>query len=54
MKISSVLPDSIGRHLDDADRSGVHYECRRCGTTLSDDRGSCPACGSGDVAAIPL
>lgn len=32
----------------------VHRECRRCGTTLSPDHDSCPACGSNEIAAIDL
>jgi len=43
---------AIGR--DATDRPSVHYECRRCGTTLSKHDTDCSLCGSTDVAEIQL
>ncbi|SEP75017.1 hypothetical protein [Natrinema salaciae] len=54
MSVLDELIDRIGIPREPADRSSVHYECRRCGTTLSKRDASCPRCGSADVAAIPL
>ncbi|WP_225335527.1 hypothetical protein [Halomicrobium urmianum] len=34
-------------------RSGQFRECRRCGTTVDDDR-DCPACGSSDIVQYDL
>ncbi|ELY44533.1 hypothetical protein C495_11549 [Natronorubrum sulfidifaciens JCM 14089] len=43
------------KQYTDADRHAlVHYECRRCGTTLTADDTTCPVCGSDEVATIPL
>jgi len=30
------------------------YECRHCGTTLSEDAETCPTCGGEDVACYQL
>lgn len=30
------------------------YECRDCGTSLKNDRGECPACGSGAITDIQV
>ena len=35
-------------------RTDVHRECRTCGTTVSQEEATCPACGSTDIAEIPL
>ena len=32
----------------------IHYECRRCGQSLSHARIVCPTCGSDEIATIPL
>lgn len=35
-------------------RPDVHFECRHCGETLSKDDAACQACGSREIADIPL
>ncbi len=30
-------------------RSGAHYECRQCGTTVDVTTDECPACGSTNI-----
>lgn len=32
------------------DDDGELYECRNCGTTVSNDRDECPTCGSTEIA----
>lgn len=32
----------------------VLYECRNCGTSIEDDRETCPACGADEVAEYDL
>ena len=36
------------------ERTDVHRECRACGTTVSEIEATCPACGSIEIADIPL
>ena len=31
-------------------RRGIHYECRRCGTSVDVTADECPACGSARIA----
>ncbi len=44
----------IGIGRDPTEQPPVHYECRRCGKTLSKRDTVCPLCGSTDVAEIQL
>ncbi|WP_226479735.1 hypothetical protein [Natrinema amylolyticum] len=54
MSVFDELLDKIGIGRESTERTAVHYECRRCGTTLSRRDRACPSCGSEEVAAIPL
>ncbi|RZV10787.1 hypothetical protein BDK88_1971 [Natrinema hispanicum] len=44
----------IGIGRDSTEQPPIHYECRRCGKTLSKRDTVCPLCGSTDVAEIQL
>lgn len=54
MKVITALSNRLSylyeRYRDDA----LHHECRRCGRTLSGSHDACPACGSTEIATIPL
>ncbi|WP_339106455.1 hypothetical protein [Haloterrigena salinisoli] len=54
MTVLDELFDRIGGLREVGERTTVHYECRRCGLTLSKDAIGCPSCGSDEIAAIPL
>lgn len=50
------INDVVGRFADAVDCSAgeTHYECRDCGTTLSEEADACPACDSDDIAVVDL
>ncbi|WP_254768804.1 hypothetical protein [Salinilacihabitans rarus] len=52
----ALLAELLARVVggDESDPKRVHYECRRCGKTLSAQDGECPACESGEVVGIEL
>lgn len=54
MPVLIDLLNWIGDARSGVERTNVHYECRRCGTTLSTDEANCSSCGSTEIAAIPL
>ncbi|NUB93972.1 hypothetical protein HTZ84_21790 [Haloterrigena sp. SYSU A558-1] len=54
MTVLDELFDRIGGLRDAGERTTVHYECRRCGLTLSKDDAWCSSCGSEEIAAILL
>lgn len=54
MSVLDELFDRIGGLHEVGERTAVHYECRRCGLTLSKDDTGCPSCGSDEIATIPL
>ncbi len=54
MALIDELLGRIKQSPADRGRSSVHYECRHCGKTVSEEEGVCPVCGSTDIADIPL
>ena len=54
MSAFDELVTIIGIGRDPTEQPPIHYECRRCGKTLSERDTDCPVCGSTDVAEIPL
>ncbi len=42
-----TLKDVLTEILTDDD---PHYECRNCGTTLEEERDTCPNCDSSEIA----
>jgi|AntDeeMetagen285_2_1112576.scaffolds.fasta_scaffold05165_2 rubrerythrin len=32
----------------------LHHECRRCGTTVTQEKDGCPTCGSSEIARISI
>lgn len=50
-----MLGGTILKSLLIGKRQGYdEYECRRCGTSMTVDRDTCPNCGAGDVVRIPV
>lgn len=54
MKVTEVLLKRLTHLCERYHYDALHYECRRCGLTLSNRRNMCPTCGSTEIATIPL